>query len=216
MASVWMGDAASDSDQMEEEWDESTATVIVEPPKSSTAAPPKSSDAAPPKSTTAASGPSHVASASSAPEDEGQQNSKSPTCWIKAAAARSAGKAKAKAETLAKPKGVAHRILSKQARDSVSKPRSADKTKRAARGSAQTFAGRRPPKDPQLCEAFHTIRQGFYDEKSKRKAEKRTMSVGQELFLLKMKDFMEKDKSTDSTQVKFQKAIAAWRAEGTL
>ncbi|CAE7294190.1 unnamed protein product [Symbiodinium sp. CCMP2456] len=111
---------------------------------------------------------------------------------------------------------VSNRVIGKQApAESGPKPRSADKKKRAQRGQAQTFAGRRPPKDPALYEAFMAIREGYYKEVKKSNAEgKRKMGIGQELFLLKMKQTMQKDNSTDSPQVKFQKALAAWKAGG--
>lgn len=199
MACLWLGDAASDCEEgreMEEEWNEALAAA----PPQVAAAPPQVA-AEHPKS---AAADVHGAvirdaaggSASAAGQDEEQ--GKSLPWWKKAADAKAKAKAKAKASA----KMVSNRVIGKQApTESGPKPRSADKKKRAQRGEAQTFAGRRPPKDPALYEAFMAIREGYYQEVKKSNAQaKRTKSLGQELFLVKMRQMMQKDNSTDSPQ----------------
>lgn len=63
-----------------------------------------------------------------------------------------------------------------------SRPRGSDKVPRASRGSAGTFAGRRPPKDPSLRATFDAIKSSWPAEQKEAKS-KYKVPVGQERYL---------------------------------
>ena len=105
-----------------------------------------------------------------------------------------------------------------------SKPRGADKGQRATRGDALTFAGHRPPADPDLREQFLRIRKEYMDQKAAYKADKKgkkksssvvrnwTPHATQLEYLQFMKMQMAKLKETDATvQEKFTSASEAWK-----
>ena len=105
--------------------------------------------------------------------------------------------------------------------DKQSKPRGADKGQRASRGDALTFAGHRPPADPDLREQFLRIRKEYMDQKDAYKADKKgkkasvrnwTPHATQLEFLQFMKTQMAKLKETAATmQEKFIIASEAWK-----
>ena len=108
--------------------------------------------------------------------------------------------------------------------DKLPKPHGADKGQRAARGEALTFAGHRPPTDPELREQFLRIRKEYMDQKEAFKAEKKgkkksdpvgnwTPYATQLQYLQFMKTEMAKLKETDATmQDKFTSASEAWKS----
>ena len=63
-----------------------------------------------------------------------------------------------------------------------SRPRGSDKVPRASRGSAGTFAGRRPPKDPSLRATFDAIKNSWHTEQKEAKS-KYKIPVGQDHYL---------------------------------
>ena len=107
--------------------------------------------------------------------------------------------------------------------DKQSKPRGADKGQRATRGDALTFAGHRPPADPDLREQFLCIRKEYMDQKAAYKADKKgkkksdsvrnwTPHATQLEYLQFMKIQMAKLKETAATtQEKFTSASEAWK-----
>ena len=106
--------------------------------------------------------------------------------------------------------------------DKLPKPHGADKGQRAARGEALTFAGHRPPTDPELREQFLRIRKEYMDQKEAFKAEKkgkkksdlvRVCTATQLQYLQFMKTEMAKLKDTDATmQDKLTCASEAWKS----
>lgn len=84
------------------------------------------------------------------------------------------------------------------------KPRSADKFPRKKRGSAGTFAGRRPPKDPDLFTAFQEMKDSFHEEKLQKVQKKqcKERNVSSSVYMTFMKEEMKKNGGSVSEAIK--------------
>lgn len=100
---------------------------------------------------------------------------------------------------------------------SPEKKRGIDKVKRAARGSAGTFAGRRPPKNPTKLAFYNQLKQDYEktmkEIKSTPKNGKKTKpaTMSQESFWQHMRSAMKKD--AGSPQERFAKGAKEFRAK---
>ena len=103
------------------------------------------------------------------------------------AAAKSAAKAKSKPKAKAAARGAAG--------EDSSGGRGKDKQARAVRGTANTFAGNRPPKDPVLREQFMAIRDAYFKEveEDANGKRKRSKSMNQDSFLKSMRGHISAD-----------------------
>ncbi|CAE7810686.1 unnamed protein product [Symbiodinium sp. CCMP2456] len=121
-------------------------------------------------------------------------------------AATAAVKVAVRVKTKSKPKVAAD--------ENNSAGRGKDKQTRASRGTANTFAGNRPPKDPVLREQFMAIRDAYFQEVAKDTNGKRKKgtSTNQDSFLKSMRGHLSADNRRDvSGQEKFRAALQAWK-----
>ena len=115
----------------------------------------------------------------------------------------------------AKPKklkpGQLPKLLNPGAHNSPLKKRGADKQPRAARGSMQTFAGRRPPADADKLEAYNRMRQDYEALQGEAKQSGKKISLNQSKYYDYMKQEMKKQGG--SSKDKFRAAAKGYRSK---
>ena len=103
------------------------------------------------------------------------------------------------------------KFLNPGAHNSPLKKRGADKQPRAARGSMQTFAGRRPPADPDKLEAYNRMRQDYEALQGEAKHSGKKISLNQSKYYDYMKQEMKKQGG--SSKDKFRAAAKGYRSK---
>ena len=109
------------------------------------------------------------------------------------------------------PKKIPAQVLNPGAHNSPLKKRGADKLPRASRGSMQTFAGRRPPADPDKLEAYNRMRQDYEALQAEAKKSGKKVSLNQSKYY----DFMKQEmkRQGGSSKDKFRAAAKAYRSK---
>lgn len=96
------------------------------------------------------------------------------------------------------------------AHQSPVKKRGVDKKARAARGTAGTFAGRRPPKDPVKLEQYQQMQQDYLKLRGEITKSGSKITVSQETYWAHMRQALEKQK-VGNGQDRFRAAARAYR-----
>ena len=99
------------------------------------------------------------------------------------------------------PKKILAQVLNPGAHNSPLKKRGADKLPRASRGSMQTFAGRRPPADPDKLEAYNRMRQDYEALQAEAKKSGKKVSLNQSKYYDFMKQEMKRQGGKQQGQV---------------
>ena len=103
------------------------------------------------------------------------------------------------------------KVLFPGAHNSPLKKRGADKQQCAVRGSMQTFAGRRPPADPDRLEAYNRMRQDYEALQGEAKNSGKKISLNQSKYYDYMKQEMKKQGG--SSKDKFRAAAKGYRSK---
>lgn len=103
------------------------------------------------------------------------------------------------------------KVLNPGAHNSPLKKRGQDKAPRATRGSMQTFAGRRPPADPDKLEAYNRIRQDYEALQAEAKNSGKKISLNQSKYYDYMKQEMKRHGG--NSKDKFRAAAKGYRSK---